>query len=141
MDLTRRTVLKALPVAALSGFAGCSSTNSSRPIAIVVYTNSERQHSVNLKIEKGDEVLVTQDLLVPPYGPDPDPISTTINEIPVSKGERLNAIGTLDGSNQTVNTPLTLDCSDEADADLLLARITSSQDLVLKDSCNKEKYS
>jgi len=141
VKFTRRTVLRTFAVASSAGLAGCSKSQSSRPIAIVVYTNSERQHSLTLTIEKENETLLTQHLLVPSYGPDPDPISTTINDVSVSKGDRVNAVGKLDGGDATVDTPLTLDCSDDAGTDLLLVRITSEQDPVLKDSCNTEKYS
>ncbi len=124
-----------LATVATVGLAGCSAQSSSRPIGIIAYTSSENQHRLHLTIEKKDEVLVEQELIVPADRPNYDPVFTTIKGLVVSKGDRLNVTGKLEGSNQTSNTPLTIDCPKKYDTDLLGVRISHTEDPTLSDSC------
>lgn len=137
MALTRRSILRVFSVASIVSYSGCTTFNANSQIAVVVYTNSQEEHSINIEIEKDDKTLFTQHLLVPPYGPNPNPIRTVVSSIPVSKGERLNVIGTIDGS-QPESVPLIIDCRNSS-IDLVIVRILSSGDIMLSDSCYKKK--
>lgn len=120
-------------------FAGCSALSDPQQSLLIAVNNyTESRHQGNLLVEKDGTELVRQYVEV--GAAEPDAWTTVETEIALGEmpgGTRLDVTASF-GDGLEATGPITLDCSDEYNGDVVYVQIERPLDLRLNEACYDE---